>query len=360
MGTLTWAGLDVHARSVRAAAVIPASGEVRRRSFDGSSSEAVVGWLLSLPQPLRACYEAGPTGFGLARAAEAAGVRMLVVAPSKTPRGSGDRIKTDARDALRLARLLMAGELSAVRVPAAQEEALRDLVRGRDRVRADLSAVQLRISSLLLRQGRVWDRKTGSKLHREWLASQHFEHRETMVIYTDLLAARQGLEHRRQALDAELLRCAAASPGWPTIRRLRAFRGLGTVAATAVHTEIGDWHRFPNAAALSCWLGLVPSVHQSGQQRSSGRTTRAGSKYARRMLVEAALSYRHQPRVGVELAERQVGLPDDVLQLAWRAQLRLYRQHRKLTARAKRGTVIQIAIARQLAGFLWAAAVMPA
>jgi transposase len=355
--TMTWVGLDVHARSTHAAAIDRESGELTRARF-GAGAGPVVEWLRALPQPIHGCYEAGPTGYALYRAAEAAGLRVDVVAPSKTPRAAADRVKTDRKDAELLVRLLLAGSLSTVAVPPASFEAARDLARAREQVRADLARLRHRVSKLLLRYGRVYDGGgTWTQAHRRWLAAQRFEHVPTELAYLDALAAIDGLLTRRAALDERLSLLATEPQHWPTVARLRCFCGIETLSALVLHLEVGDFGRFQRPGQLAAWLGLVPSLHQSGESETRGSITKTGSGFARRILVEAAWHYLREPRIGVSLRDRHAGQPDHILQIAWRAQHRLYRLHRRLRARGKPGNVAVVATARELACFLWAAAV---
>jgi transposase len=357
-GTMTSAGLDVHARSIDAAAICVATGELTRRRF-GAEPGSVIGWLKALPGPVHCCYEAGPTGFGLQRAAAAAGIRMDVVAPSKTPRAAGDRVKTDRKDAELLARLLIAGQLTAVRVPDARMEARRELFRCHEQARGDLQRARHRTSKMLLRHGRVWSEGgTWTQRHRAWLARQRFEHVESELAFADYLATVDAAAARKLALAERLSRLAQEEDLWPTISRLRAFRGIDTLTALGLHLELGgDWARFARPAQLSAWLGLIPSLHQSGESSAQGAITKTGSLYARRLLVESAWHYRRAPYLGPTLAARQEGVPEAVLQGSWRAQRRLHRVVAQLKARGKPANVATVAVARELAGFLWAAAV---
>lgn len=355
--TMTVAGLDVHARSTHAAAIEVRSGELRRARFAGGSDE-VIEWLSGLQRPLRACYEAGPTGFALYRAAAAAGIELCVVAPTKTPRAPGDRIKTDRKDAELLARLLLAGQLRPISVPSPPLEAARHLCRAREQVRADLMRCRHRVSKLLLLHGRVYARPTTwNERHRRWLAGQRFDESAAELAYLDTLAAVDGLVARKRALDERLSRLALEGEWAVTVARLRCFRGIDTLSALVLALEIGDFTRFARPAQLSSWLGLVPSLEQSGASRRQGAITKTGSSYARRLLVEAAWQYLREPRIGVTLRNRQEGQPAQVLQIAWRAQHRLYRLQQRLRTRGKPGNVVTVAVARELACFLWAAAV---
>ena len=355
--TMTFAGLDVHARSTHAAAIDVRSGELRRARF-GAGSDEVVAWLGGLPQPLRACYEAGPTGFALYREAQAAGIDLCVVAPSKTPRASGDRIKSDRKDAELLARLLLAGQLKSIAVPSVSLEAARHLCRAREQVRQDLMRCRHRVSKLLLLHGRVYPEPTRwTQRHRQWLSRQRFSEPAAELAYLDTLAAVDGLAARKAALDERLSRLAPEGECWPTVARLRCFRGLDTLSALVLCLEVGDLARFDRPARLASWLGLVPALDQSGERRRQGAITKTGSGYARRLLVEAAWHYLPRPSVGPALAERRAGQPDHVIQIALRAQRRLHRLYHRLRERGKPGNVTTVAVARELACFLWAAAV---
>jgi transposase len=248
METMTWVGLDVHARSTQAAALTLPSGELQRRRFS-DDSEAVVEWLQRLPQPVRACYEAGPTGFVLYRTLQSAGIAVDVVAPTKTPRAAADRVKTDRKDAELLARLLPTGSLHPIVVPAPEVEGARDLARAREQLRVDLCRARHRVSKLLLRYGRVYPGKTTwTQAHRRWLAGQRFDNASTELAYLDYLASVDGLVARRGALDERLSRLAVEGDWWPTVQRLRCFRGLDTLSALMLALEVGDFRPLPLAA----------------------------------------------------------------------------------------------------------------
>jgi transposase len=360
-GTMTFVGMDVHARSIHAAAVDVMSGELTRVRM-GADLETPVAWLRSLPGPVWACYEAGPTGFGLYRAAVAAGVRIDVIAPGKTPRGRSDRVKTDRKDAELLARCLMSGSLTAIPVPSVQVEAARELVRAHDMCRRDLMNARHRVSKMLLRHGRVYPKpaSTWSKTHRLWLAGQQFPDPISELAYVDLLAAVDGLTARKIALAERISRLATDPEWWPTVSRLRCFRGVDTLTALTIHLELGaDWQRFEKAHRVGSWLGLTPSRQQSGESDRQGAITKTGSTLARRLLVESAWQYAREPRIGVTLAERQAGQPDHVLQIANRAQHRIHRVYTRMRSRGKPHNVTVVACARELSCFLWAAATAP-
>jgi transposase len=321
MNTVTWVGMDVHARSTHAAAINLLTGEVKRMRF-GAGIEGPVAWLGELPGPVHACYEAGPTGFGLYRAAVAAGLRMEVIAPGKTPRGSSDRVKTDRKDAELLARLLIAGQLTAVTVPPAGVEAARELTRLHDACRRDLMTARHRVSKMLLRHGRVYPKPTTWKRdHRHWLAGQRFDEPTSELVYLDLLAR------------------------------------VDTLTALSIHLELGaDWERFAKPHRLGAWLGLTPSLNQSGESSTSGSITKTGSSLARRLLIESAWHYGPRPHVGPALQARQAGQPEQILAISNKAQRRLHHVYQHMKARGKPHGVITVAVARELSCFLWAAA----
>src|SRR3954454_3344458 len=356
-GTMTWVGLDVHARSTDAAAIDTMTGELTRMRF-GPGTEGPLAWLGELRGPVRACYEAGPTGFGLYRAAAAAGIGMQVVAPGKTPRGPSDRVKTDRKDAELLARLLLAGSLTRVVVPAPEVEAAREMTRAHDACRRELMNARHRVSKMLLRHGRVYPKSTTwTAEHRRWLSAQQFDEPASSMVFADLVAAVDGLTSRKQAIALRLSELAGDERWWPTVARLRAFRGIDTLTAFSLHLELGaDWTRFATAPALSAWLGLTPSLTQSGESSRQGAITKTGSMLARRLLVESAWHYGRPPRLGATLANRQAGQPDHVLAIANRAQQRLHRANRTMRARGKPHNLTVVACARELACFLWAAA----
>jgi transposase len=359
-GTMTCVGFDVHARSTHAAAIDVMSGELSRMRF-GAGVQAPVAWLESLPGPVRACYEAGPTGFGLYRAAIRAGLAIDVVAPGKTPRGRSDRVKTDRKDAELLARLLLAGSLYPVTVPPIEVEAARELTRCHDACRRDLMNARHRVSKMLLRHGQVYPKpSTWSQEHRRWLSRQQFEQPASELTYANLLASVDGLSARKQALAERLSRLATEGEWWPTVARLRCFRGVDTLTALTIHLELGgDWQRFEKAHRVGSWLGLTPSLNQSGESSHQGSITKTGSTLARRLLVESAWHYAREPRIGATLESRQHGQPEHVLAIANRAQHRLHRIYTGMRARGKHHNVTVVACARELACFLWAAATAP-
>jgi transposase len=258
-GMVTYAGLDVHTRSTHAAAIDVSTGELLRARF-GPGVEEPVAWLQGLPGPVRACYEAGPTGFGLYRAASAAGVAVEVIAPGK----------------ILLARLLLAGSLTTVVVPPVEVKAARELMRAHDACRRDLMTARHRVSKMLLRHGRVYpESSTWTVAHRRWLAAQQFQETASELVFADLIASVDGLSARKTAIAERLSRLAQDEAWWPTVARLRCFRGVDTLTAFALHLELGgDWQRFARANALSAWLGLIPSLHQSGESSTKDRSPR--------------------------------------------------------------------------------------
>lgn len=328
---------------------------MRSQRLSGKTSD-VVAFCTALPGPVKAAYEAGPTGFGLARALAAAGVGCVVAAPGKIERPAQDRVKTDRRDAERLVRLLMVGGLHAVRVPGPDEEALRDLVRAREDIRGDLMRARHRIGKLLLRHDIRFDEPAGNwtRRHRDWLGQVQLSEHGTQVTLLDYLGAIDALVVRRDALERAIAELVPESPWAEPVARLRCLRGIDTLTAVGLCAEIGDFERFARAGHLASYLGLVPSEHTSGQSRRLGAITKAGSRHARRLLVEAGWHYRRPPRRGKVLAARQAGQSAAVLAISWQAQQRLHRTWRRLDGRGKRRTITAVAVARELAGFCWA------
>jgi transposase len=352
----TFAGLDVHAAKVVAAVVDVESGELRTRRLSGSTGK-VVEFCAALPRPARVTFEAGPTGFGLARALDAAGVDCLVAAPGKIARPVQDRVKTDRRDAELLVRLLMAGQLHPVRVPTPAEEALRDLVRAREDLRGDLMRARHRVGKLLLRHDRRFTQtRNWTQAHRDWLGRVELDEPVAQAVLEDGIGAIDALLVRRDALERQMQTLWPESPWATEVARLRCLRGFDTLSALGLCAEIGDFRRFERPAELMSFVGLVPSESSTGDKRRQGAITKSGSDHARRLLVEAAWHYRRRPHVGRELRRRQIDQPQAVCALAWQAQRRLHRKWQRLAdERGKRRTIVAVAVARELAGFCWAA-----
>lgn len=353
-------GLDVHGKETTAVVVDAISGELVVRRIAGRP-DRVLEWLATLEPPFQAVYEAGPTGYGLARAAAERGLDVVVCSPGHIPRRAGDRIKTDRRDAERLARLLIAGELRTVRVPTPEEEQLRDLVRSREDLRVDLMRCRHRISKFLLRRERYYPSDGGAWTgrHRDWLSTLHFRDEPSEIVLQDALHTHDWMIARRDQLERSLERLADDSPWAETIGRLRCLRGINTLSAVGLIAEIGDFERFSHPRKLSAFLGLVPSEATSGEVRRQGSITKAGSKHARRLLVEAAWHYRNPPRIGKELERRQRGQDARAIDTAWRSQRRLYKRWQRLDVeRGKRRTLVAVAVARELSTYCWELATM--
>jgi len=350
----TAVGLDVHATKIVAAVLDVDTGELSQFSMSGDAGSAA-GFCAGLPRPARVAYEAGPTGYGLARELAKRGVECVVAAPSKIPRASGDRVKTDRRDAEHLVRLLLAGKLHPVRVPGDEEEALRDLVRAREQVRVDLMRWRHRLSKLLLRHGiRFDDGRAWTDRHRAWLATVTLAWPAAQLTLVDCQGAIDALCHRRDQLEREIVALLPTSPWAVQLGRLRCLRGVDTLTAVGLCAEIGDFERFAKAEQLMSYVGLTPSENTTGEKRRLGAISKTGSGHARRLLVEAAWHYRKAPTIGKTLSDRQAGQPPEAVAVAWSAQRRLHRTWTRLEARAKRRTVIAVAAARELAGFCWA------
>ncbi|MGH2884106.1 MAG: IS110 family transposase [Solirubrobacteraceae bacterium] len=344
----------MHATKIVAAVLDAETGQLQTFTMSGET-EKVAGFCAGLPGPVRVAYEAGPTGYGLARELAKRRVECVIAAPSKIPRASGDRVKTDRRDAEHLVRLLLAGKLHPVRVPGIEEEALRDLVRAREAVRVDLMRCRHRLSKLLLRHGiRFDDGRAWTDRHRQWLTTIALEWPAAQVTLLDARGAIDALCHRRDGLEREILGMLPTSPWTVQVGRLRCLRGVDTLTAVGLCAEVGDFERFAKAEQLMSYVGLVPSEFTTGEQRRLGQITKTGSGHARRLLVEASWHYRKQPAIGKALTDRQTNQPPEAIAVAWSAQRRLHRTWTRLEARAKRRTIIAVAAARELAGFCWA------
>jgi transposase len=352
----TWAGLDVHAAASLACVVDAPSGEMSVQRLTGRTAE-LAAFCARLPAPVRVAYEAGPTGFELARVLEMAGVACVVAAPGKIERPAQDRVKTDRRDAERLVRLLMIGGLHPVRVPSSEEEALRDLVRAREDIRGDLMRARHRLSKLLLRHDVRYEDTASAwtRAHRAWLSRVELGERAAQATLLDYLGSVDALIVRRDTIERTIGELVPNSPWAGQVARLRCLRGIDTLSAVGLCAEIGEFARFEHPRQLMSYLGLVPSEHSSGQTRRQGAITKSGSRHARRLLVEAAWHYRRPPRNGTTLQRRQEGQPAQALAISWKAQQRLHQLWRRLDSeRGKRKTIVAVAVARHLAGFCWA------
>jgi len=346
-------GLDVHARSVRLTAL--RAGELLEERTLPYDHEAVEQEVRRWPGA-RCCYEAGPTGFGLYRHLRTRGLECDVVAPGLVPSAPGERIKTDRRDSRKLARLHAAGLLQSIYVPSPELEALRDLVRAREDARLDRMRARHRVSKFMLRHGRPLPGKSWGTTRRRWLSAQRFAFAAQQQALGDYLHALDLVDARIEVLERSLDEAAVSGPWRELVARLRCLRGVDTLTALGIVCEIGDFTRFRTAAEFMAFVGLVPSEHSSGESQRRGSITKAGNSHVRRLLVESAWHQRLRPTVGPELARRQRGQDPLVLERAWRAQQRLHRRWRRMAARGKPQQKIVVAVARELAGFVWAIA----
>jgi transposase len=322
-----------------------------------AATAKLVGKLSKKYGRLTFCYEAGPTGYGLYRQLTSLGHECLVVAPSLIPRKPGDRVKTNRLDALSLTKQLRAGDLTAVWVPDDRHEAVRDLSRGRQAASEDQRRKRQQVSALLLRLGRVYPgKKTWGKAHMTWLASQKLDHLEQRLALEELLL---GVRQAGDRIDRLEQAIAEAVPCWSlagVVTALMALRGIDLIAASTLMAELGDLTRFRTPRELMGYLGLVPSESSTGDRVWRGGITKTGNRHARRILVESAWSYRHPPRIGAAKLVRVAAAPPAVRDIAWKAQTRLTARYRALTRAGKRDVVAITAVARELAGFVWAVA----
>ena len=346
-------GLDVHARSVRVAAL---RGDELLEERTLPYDEEAVGRLLGRWPGATCCYEAGQTGFGLYRYLVERGIDCRVVAPGLVPRRPGDRVKTDSRDARKLARLLAGGLLEPIHVPSRELEAARDLVRAREDARLDRMRDRHRLSKFCLRHGRTLPTSSWTIVRRRWLGEQRFEFAAEQYTFDTYVHTVDLVDARIEQLERAIRETAEQGPWSQLVGRLRCLRGVDTLTALALAAEIGDFSRFKSAEEFMAFVGLVPTEHSSGEQRRQGSITKVGNSHVRRLLVEAAWHARRHPKVGYELSRRQRGHDPAVIERAWRCQQRLYQRWQRMAGRGKPQQKIVVACARELAGFVWAIA----
>ena len=351
-------GMDVHKDSIDVATGEESGGEVRHYGAIGGDLGAVgrlARKLESRGKVLVFIYEAGPCGFGIYRLLRGRGHECWVVSPGMTPRSNADRVKTDRRDCLKLARLARAGELTPIHVPDARDEAMRDLVRAREDAVIVQRQARQRLAALLLRNDIRYNGKTAwTPAHRRWIAELKLPHGAQHIAFEEYVQAVEEAGSRLERLEAAIGEELTRWRWRPVLEALQAFRGIRAIHAVRLVAELGDLTRFASARQLMAYLGLVPSENSTGERRRQGAITKTGNASARRALVEAAWAYRYGARVSVGIARRQSGLAKSVTDLAWRAQLRLCTRFRRLSARGLHRNKIVVAVARELSGFVWA------
>jgi len=349
-------GMDVSKDSI-SVAVLPPDKDVAEvdKIFHDTDSVRRLIKRLGRPNGLWACYEAGPTGYDLQRLLATLGVKCDVVAPSLIPKSSGDKVKTDRRDARRLAGLHRAGALTPIAVPTPVQEGVRDLVRTRGDMVQDLTRARNRLSGFLLRHSVVW--RGGSQWtdrHRRWLQAQCFDDKALASTYAHYLATVRLRSTALEAVEADLVPYCSAEPFGTQVVRLAAYRGVTNIGALCLAAEVFDWRRFPRARPFMCFTGLVPGESSTGLSQHRLGITRAGNSHIRGQLCEAAWAYQHVPNVGVGIRERQRDAPPATVARSWAAQVRLSKRFRQLAAHKNVRSVVAAAVARELAGFLWA------
>ncbi len=348
--------MDVHKASISAAVleVGATSPVVDKMSTDDESIRRLISRFEN-PRRVWACYEAGPTGYELARVLQAAGMHCEVIAPSLIPTAPGNRVKTDRRVAQRMALLFRAGQLSSVRIPSTAEEAVRDLCRARGDMVIDRTRARHRLGKFLLRHGRVWrDGDNWTLKHEAWIRQQRFDEPALTATFNHYQATLTAREAAVTAVDADLALWFTRPPFADPVRRLAAYRGITELGALTLACEVCDWRRFPTASMFMGFCGLVPSEHSSGERTQRGGITHAGNTHLRAQLVESAWAYKARPAAGTVLQKRQEGLDPQVVARAWAAQLRLCGKFHRLDARKTSRKTVVTAIARELAGFVWA------
>ena len=356
---LLFVGLDVHAKTITIA-VAPGDGS-EARDYGGIPNDLhaleKVFAKLRKAHPgteLRVCYEAGPTGFVLARRLGQLKIACTVVAPSLIPVRAGERIKTDRRDARKLARLHRAGELTAVHVPEASDEAMRDLCRARTDAVQDLRRGRAQLKAFLLRNGyRYTGRSAWTEAHRRYLRELVLPHAAQRVVLEDAIAAVGGAGERIARLEEQMTALLESWPMKPVVQALMGMRGFALVGAMVLTSELGGAWRFAHPRQLMAYLGLVPSENTSSEKRRQGGITKTGNSHARWLLIEAAHHYRLSPKVSKELSVRQQGLSADLKACSWKAQTRLHQRMMQLLARGKQRNKVTVAVARELTGFVW-------
>jgi transposase len=360
MTKMTHVGLDVHKDSIAVAKLRPGSDTplVWEIPNEPKAIKKAFGKMLAEAWDLRCCYEAGPCGFEVQRQLEAMGVECIVVAPSLIPRKPGERIKTDRRDAVKLVRLDRARELTPIHVPSPDQEAVRDLVRAREDVRKDLASARNRLSNFLLRHGRMYREGTHwTAQHRRWLESQRFERPSEQLAFAHYLAAVAHQDSCRAHLEKEIAAVAARPPFAEDVEKLSCLRGIATLSAMVLLTEIQDFRRFTHPRELMAYVGLVPSEHSSGATTRRGGITKTGNSYVRRILVEAAWHYCRPPVASHRVHHSLKGQPASRVALARKAQARLHKRYLRLVGRGKSRQTAVVALARELCGFVWNMAV---
>lgn len=356
MEAITYVGLDVHKEETVVAVLRGSATQVVEFRLPTSAVRRLAQRLLAAAQggAVKAAYEAGPCGYELSRALRAAGIDCQVVAPSLIPVQPGQRIKTDRRDAKKLAQLLRAGLLTSVAEPTPAEESVRELCRCREDAQQDLTRCRHRLSKMLLRRGRVFRQgRNWTQRHRTWLRQQRFDHPADQVVFDDYLAAVEWGEERVHGLEVQLAAVAEQAPYAVPVGWLRCLRGVDTITALTLVAELYDIRRFANPRHLMGYLGLVPAEHSSGNSARRAGITKTGNAHVRRILIEAAWHARRQPKVYGALRKRRVGQPAEVIALADRAMQRLYRRWWHLVHQGKSTQKATTAVARELAGFVW-------
>jgi transposase len=351
-------GLDVHKATIAVSVADANGGEVRYVGEIANTPEAIEKLVRQLRKGdahLSFCYEAGPCGYGIYRQLSDLGWDCQVVAPSLIPRKAGERVKTDRRDSLMLARLHRAGELTAVWVPDDAQEGLRDLTRAREDMKHLQRQAKQRLSAFLLRYGKCYSGKSNwTQAHYRWLEQQKFGQPVQQIVFQEYVDTVKALSKRIDGLDTQLERVANESVFWPVIEGLMALRGIKLLTAMTVVAEIGDLRRFDSAPQLMAYLGLVPSEHSSGATRSRGAITKTGNAHVRRVLVEASWTYRHPARKTAHLQRRAERTSEAVQDIAWKAQKRLCARYRLMEGKGKLKVQACTAVARELTGFIWA------
>ncbi len=352
-----YCGMDVHKETISLAiAKAGRNGTVRSLGVIQNKPDQIIKTVRNLTKrygSIEFAYEAGPCGYGIFRQLNALGYDCRVIAPSRTPRKPGDKIKNDSRDATMLARYLRSGDLTCIWVPDDIHEAMRDLTRAREIAAKDVRAARTRVQLFLLKYDRRYDRKRWGPTHRIWLADQSFKHYSQQIAFQSYLNAVEQAEARKDELDQQIAELVSTWALGPIVHALQALKGIGLIVAATLVCEVGDFRRFSKPSQLMAFLGLVPGEHSSGETIRPRGITKTGNIAVRALLVEAAWNYRLTPKVGSWMWRHRPDVEQEIKDISWKAQVRLCSRYRKLVARGKKSNVAMIAVARELLGFIW-------
>jgi len=356
--SINWIGIDDHADKLTICLLV-GDEKTAAKEWEIAPTDAglrhLIRWIKGLGGEARCVYEAGPCGYNLYRSLSSKGINCSVAAPSLTPRKPGDRVKTNRRDARKLAELFRAGVLTTIVVPNQRQESVRDLLRARDDVRKNVMSARHRLGKFLLRHGlRFRDGRSWGQQHWRWIRSTVMNEACEQIVLGHYINALEASLEQLRLLDEQVIEVAQEQDYAPMVAKLCTLRGIDVLSAMTILAELGDFRRFASAPQLMAAVGLVPSEYSTGEKTIRFSITKTGNAHARHILLQAAWHYQHAPREGVTLRSRRRGQPPHVVAIARKAEQRLHRKYRRMIARGKRSTVAATAVARELTGFVWA------